>query len=120
VLVRESVLDVLGRRRALDILDFLDGQSGGARFKEVQEHAANGVPSVAAGLLSSLGRCGAIARDEATGIPRYRLTEGGRVARGCLHQVLDALEKESRSGVRQRGRGASPRFSRPRPPGGGR
>jgi hypothetical protein len=81
----------LSRARSLDLLDFLDGRASGARFKEIQEEVANGVPSVATGLLSSLEGCGAISRDATSGVPRYALTEGGRVARECLHRAYDAL-----------------------------
>jgi hypothetical protein len=55
---------------------------------------ANSVPSTANLLLNDLEACGALARDTSNDHPRYVLTPGGRVARGCLHQALDALVRE--------------------------
>jgi DNA-binding IclR family transcriptional regulator len=102
--VRDAIIGALSRARALDLLDFLDGRGSGARFKEIQEEVANGVPSVATGLLSSLQGCGAIARDDSSGVPRYTLTEGGRVARECLHRASDALTNRREGKPRQKSR----------------
>lgn len=100
-------LSTLGKKRALDVLDFLNDRQGGARFGEISKKVANSVPSSAHHLLAELEACGAVARDTSNDYPRYRLTGGGQVARGCLHEALDALEEErSGRGSRRNSRGA--------------
>ena len=84
-------MGILGRRRAIDVMDYLEGKAEGARFKDVQKHAANGVPSIATGLLTALEKCGAVAKDDSNDFPRYRLTRGGESAREFLHRAEDAL-----------------------------
>jgi DNA-binding IclR family transcriptional regulator len=106
--VGDRVLSVLGKKRALDVLDYLNGEPDGARFIDVQKNAANGVPSSATELLEGLRGCGAVTKDVSRDLPRYRITAEGEVARACLHRALDALN--ARAGRRL----AGPRISRGR------
>jgi DNA-binding HxlR family transcriptional regulator len=90
----KSTLGALGKKRALDVLDFLERRSGGARFGEVSKQVANSVPSAATQLLAELEACGAVTKDMGNDHPRYRLTSGGRIARRKLHEAIKVLERE--------------------------
>ena len=103
----KGVLSVLGKKRALDVLDFLESEPRGARFIDVQRWAVNGVPSVTTGLLKDLRQCGAVVRDGSGDLPRYRITDAGKEARTHLHQALAALhgardKRQPRQDLRRR------------------